>query len=140
MSLLLLFGAAANVTATPGAVALALTLYAPVVTAGGGIAWTTPADTVLMSASPELKFTMPPAASPLFFELQIDTADTFDTGDLRDHRSDQNQTGWAYWDGAQWADVTAAGVDESYAGNEGRYTVQTPLALGTWYRRVRAGT
>jgi hypothetical protein len=130
-----------HVTAVTDPVALTITLYAPNVTvSGASIAWTTPADTVLMSASPELKFTMPSAASPLFFELQIDTAATFDTGDLRDYRSDQSQTGWAYWNGADWADVTAAGVDESYGGSEARYTVQTPLTTGTWYRRVRAGT
>mgnify|MGYP001610690564 CR=1 FL=1 len=37
-----------------------------------------------MISSPELKFTMPTLGSAMHFNLQLDTASSFDTGDLRD--------------------------------------------------------
>jgi hypothetical protein len=101
--------------------------------------WTTPADTVAMSATPALAFTIPALASPMHFNMQLDTAGTFDTGDLRDVNSKADQDGWEYWDGGAWQPVPAGGVDDAYGGNEARYTVTADLAAGTWYRRVRAG-
>lgn len=127
-------------TVTPPVVALTLATFAPTVTASNNApVWTTPADTVQIGDTPELKFTMPSMASAMFFELHLDTANTFNTGDLRDVRSDLDQTGWDFWNGTAWEAVTGTGVPNSYAGNEARYTVQTPLSSETWYRRVRAG-
>lgn len=116
--------------------------FDPTVAAGGvgTPTWTTPANGVAMPPGPELKFTIPTAASPMHFNLQLDTVNTFDSGSLRDIRSDLDQTGWAFWDGDSWEPVPAGGVDESYAGNEARYTVSPDLTSTTWYRRVRAGT
>ena len=102
--------------------------------------WTTPFDGASMDGSPELKFTMPHLGAPLHFNLQLDTADTFATGDLRDISSDLDQTGWDYWNGSAWTAVPGTGVPASFGGNEARHTVQTPLTATTWYRRVRAGT
>ena len=48
-------------------------------------------------------------------------------------------TGWEYWDGDSWEPIPSSGVSSSYVGNQARYTVQSPLAVGTWYRRVCAG-
>ena len=101
--------------------------------------WTTPADTVSMTATPVLAFTMPSASSAQHFEIQLDTANTFDTGNLRDLLTTVSQTGWEYWDGAAWQAVPSGGVPAAYAGNEARHTVQTALSGTTWYRRVRAG-
>lgn len=101
--------------------------------------WTTPADGAPMSATPELKFTIPAASGAQHFWMELDTAATFDTGDLQVIRSDLDQTGWDYWNGAGWEPVTLAGVPVDYIGNEGRYIVQAGLAGTTWYRRVRAG-
>jgi len=102
--------------------------------------WSTPADTVTMSAFPALAFTIPALGSAMHFGMQLDTAATFDTGSLRDLMTTTDQTGWEYWDGAAWQAFPVGGVNQSYAGNDARHTVQTTLGSGTWYRRVRAGT
>jgi hypothetical protein len=102
--------------------------------------WTVPADLASIISLPLLQFTTPSSmAQAMFFEMLIDTAATFDSGSLRDIRSDLDQTGWDFWNGSGWAAVGPGGVDPAYAGNEIRYTVQTPLAGGTWYRKVRVG-
>ena len=103
-------------------------------------AWTTPADTDAMDASPELKFTIPYSAATQHFWLQLDTAASFDTGALRTCRSDTGDPGWTYYNGADWVAVPAKGVATAYIGNEARYIPPTPLATGTWYRRVKAGS
>jgi hypothetical protein len=89
---------------------------------------------------PELKFTIPDADTAQHFWLELDTAATFDTANLRTKRSDLDQTSWDYWDGDSWEPVPVGGVAVDYVGNEARYTVETPLASGTWYRRVKAGS
>jgi hypothetical protein len=104
-----------------------------------GPTWTTPADTVSISTTPSLAFTIPTAAAAQHFQMQLDTANTFDTGNLRDLNSHTDQTGWEYWDGAAWQAVPAGGVSTTYIGNDARHTVQTALSATTWYRRVRAG-
>ena len=141
MSLLIFFTSGAAVTnAAAGLAEAAATAPAPSVTTSSLPAWTTPGDAVPMSASPVLAFTIPGLASAMHFNIQLDTADTFDTGDLRDLLTTSSTTGWEYWDGGAWQPFPAGGVANTYAGNEARHTVQTPLAGGTWYRRVRAGT
>lgn len=102
--------------------------------------WTTPADTVSMSTTPELKFDSPTAAVAQHFYLELDTANTFDTGNLRTYRSDLSQTNWAYWDGGAWQAMPSTGLPSGMSGNEVRYTVTDALSSTTWYRRVRAGT
>jgi len=105
-----------------------------------GPAWTTPADTVSMTTTPELKFTSPASAVAQHFYLQLDTANTFDSGNLRTLDSSTSQTNWDYWTGAAWAALPSTGLASGYAGNEIRYTVTSALSSATWYRRVRAGT
>jgi len=102
--------------------------------------WTTPPDLVEIVTSPELKFLMPNLPAAQHFNMQIDTSAAFNTGDLREIRSDLSQVGWDFWNGAGWEPVAPTGVPAAYVGNEARYTVQTPLATGTWFRRVRAGS
>jgi hypothetical protein len=102
--------------------------------------WTTPADTVSMSTTPELKFNSPASAAKQHFYLQLDTANTFDTGNLRTLDSSTDQTNWAYWDGDSWEALPSDGLPIAMAGNEVRYTVTSALSSATWYRRVRAGT
>lgn len=102
--------------------------------------WTTPADTVSMSTTPELKFNSPTSAAKQHFYLQLDTANTFDTGNLRSLDSSADQSNWAYWDGATWTALPSDGLPIAKAGNEIRYTVTSALSGATWYRRVRAGT
>jgi hypothetical protein len=104
------------------------------------ITWTTPADTVSMSTTPQLQFDSPASAVAQHFYMELDTANTFDTGNLRTYDSSVTQTNWAYWDGDSWEAMPAAGLASTYAGNEVRYTVTSALASATWYRRVRAGT
>jgi uncharacterized membrane protein YoaK (UPF0700 family) len=113
--------------------------------AGGAAApvpvWTTPADTANITTTPTLAFTIPALGAPMHFYLQLDTANTFDTGNLRAHDSSASQTSWEYWDGDSWEAVPSTGVTSGYAGNDARFTVTTPLSpTGTWYRHVRAGT
>jgi len=102
--------------------------------------WVSPADGEAMSTTPVLQFTIPSAASAIHFYLELDTADTFDTGNLRTYRSDSDQTNWTYYDGDSWEAVPAGGVPITYIGNDARYTVTSALSSGTWYRRVRAST
>ena len=105
----------------------------------GSPVWTTPADTVGISATPSLAFNTPDLGKDLHFHMQLDKVATFDGVDLQEHKSHFDQTGWEYWDGDSWEPVPATGLPSAFAGNEARYTVQTPLSAGTWYRRVRAG-
>ena len=105
-----------------------------------GPVWTTPADTVAMSTTPELKFNSPASAVKQHFYLQLDTANTFNTGNLRTYDSSVTQTNWDYWDGAAWTAMPSDGLPIAKSGNEIRYTVTSALSSSTWYRRVRAGT
>lgn len=102
--------------------------------------WTTPADTVSMSTTPDLKFTSPASAVAQHFQLQLDTANTFDSGNLRTYDSSTSQANWTYWDGSAWQAMPSGGLLIAYAGNEVDYTVTSALSGSTWYRRVRAGT
>jgi len=132
-------GGAASTSANAGLAAGTGTAHAPTVTTTAIPVWTAPADGAHMVPSPDLTFTIPAVGDGIHFWLELDTADTFDTGALRTYRSDLDQTGWDYWDGGVWADVPAGGVGSAYAGNEARLSVPTPLTSATWYRRVKAG-
>lgn len=103
--------------------------------------WVSPADGTLISTTPTLVFTIPAGgpAGNYHFHIQLDTANTFNTGNLRDVKTNISQTGWEYNDGAQWQPFPSGGVASTYAGNQARYTVQSPLSSATWYRRVRGG-
>lgn len=101
--------------------------------------WTTPGDDVeITDTTPTLNFTMPGAVGPMHFWIELDTVDTFDSGAYRVHKSQSDQTGWEYWDGGAWQPIPQSGVANTYAGNEARYTIQTPLSNTTWYRVVSA--
>ena len=102
--------------------------------------WTTPLDTATISTTPVLAFTIPEAISAMHFNIEIDSVATFDSpGDLRIYKSSDDQTDWEYWNDSAWTPVPASGVPNTYAGNEARLTVSSPLSSGNWYRRVRAG-
>ena len=105
-----------------------------------GPAWTTPADAAAMTTTPELKFEIPDSASAQHFWLELDTVNTFDSGDLRTYRTDVSQTDWDYWNTSAWTAFPAGGVAITYIGEEVRLTVTSALSVDTWYRRVRAGT
>jgi hypothetical protein len=99
--------------------------------------WTTPGDTVQIDRYATLTFLMPVAATGnMHFEIQIDTEAGF-TDPITYLSS--HLTGWEYWDGDSWEPIPQDGVPNTYCGNEARYTIQDPLANGTYYRRVRAG-
>ena len=102
--------------------------------------WTTPADTVSMSTTPELKFNSPASAVKQHFYLQLDTSNGFASGNLRTYDSSVTQTNWDYWDGSAWTAMPSDGLPIAKSGNEIRYTVTSALSSSTWYRRVRAGT
>jgi hypothetical protein len=106
----------------------------------GRCIWTSPPDGDPVGFTPELKFLMPSSHAEMYFWLELDRVNTFDGADLRQYVTTVSQTGWAYWDGNSWETVTGAGVSNTYAGNEARFTLSVPLTGGTWYRRVRAGT
>jgi len=104
--------------------------------------WVSPADTATVSATPVLVFEIPSGpAGNYHFHMEIDTANTFDTGNLRSLKTYIDQTGWEYdqTGSGGWVAVPSTGVASTYAGNQARYTVQSPLTTGVWYRRVRAG-
>jgi hypothetical protein len=101
--------------------------------------WVSPADTTSMGTLPVLVLTSPASAVAQHFELQLDTANTFSTGNLRDIRTDLSQTGWEYWNGTAWTAFPSTGLASTYAGNQVRHTVQSALSATTWYRQVRAG-
>lgn len=104
--------------------------------------WISPADTSTVSdLTPTLEFDMSIIATgAMFFEIQMDTANTFDTVNLRVYRSHADQTGWEYWDGAAWQPVPSSGVPSSMVGNSARFTIPTNLTQGVWYRRIKGGS
>jgi hypothetical protein len=103
--------------------------------------WVSPLDTATVTETPVLVFTMPSGPSGDYhFQLELDTVNTFDSGNYAAFSTYVSQTGWEYEAGGTvWTPVPSTGVPSTEAGNDVRYTVQSPLAAGTWYRRVRAG-
>ena len=101
--------------------------------------WTTPENLISMITQPVLTFTMPQATGNMFFQIELDTVDTFDSGNYVSYSTWSSVSGWQYWNGSTWQGVPAAGVSNSFSGNEARLTVPVALSPGTWYRRVRVG-
>ena len=131
--------AVGTATRQPTAAALTLSAGTPTVTVPPLCVWTTPGDGVGMSATPVLAFTMPVLGAVMHFQMELDTANTFNTGNLRVTDTSVDEAYWSFWDGAEWQDVPGEGVPAMYGGNAARYTVTSALSAATWYRRVRAG-
>lgn len=105
--------------------------------AAGVPTWVSPANHVSgQIGTIPLVFVIPQAANALHFEIQVDTASTFDSGNLQTFKSWLTQSGWEYWDGVGWQAMPVNGVPQDYIGNHGRF-VGADLATGTWYRRMR---
>lgn len=102
--------------------------------------WVSPVDTAALGLNPILQFTSPTSTNAQHFELQLDTANTFDTGNLRDLITNTSQTGWTYFDGSSWVAFPSSGLPAVKSGNDVRYAVDPALTMTTWYRRVRAGS
>jgi hypothetical protein len=107
---------------------------------GFACVWTTPGDIETISSTATLAFMTPGMDRAMHFEIDLDQVGSYDGPDLRVIKSHLDQAGWEYWDGGAWQPVPQSGMPSIYAGFEARYTIQVPLADGTWYRRVRAGT
>ena len=101
--------------------------------------WSSPANHATMGASPVLEFTSAAFSGNAHFHMQLDTANSFDSGNLRGLKTNHDVTGWTYWDGDSWEAFQSSGMPDTFSGNNVRYEVQTPLSTGTWYRRVRQG-
>lgn len=101
----------------------------------GKCVWVSPPDLSGVTATPTLVFTMPVSSGNMHFQIELDT----DSGFSAPTVVQSPGTGWEYWDGDSWEPIPAAGVPNTFSGNEARYTVQNPLSQATWYRRVRAG-
>jgi len=101
--------------------------------------WVSPADTVQIDPNPVLVFTIPYSAANIHFEIELDTVNTFSSGDYRLYQTYVDQANWEYWDGGGWQPFPSGGVSNTYAGNDCRLTVTSDLSETTWYRRVRGG-
>lgn len=100
--------------------------------------WVTPLNHATnVSALTPLVFIIPATSSNIHFEIQIDTANTFDTVNLTTYKSWLDQTGWEYYNGSSWVAIPSTGVPTAYIGNQARYTVTPNLSTGLWYRRIR---
>lgn len=100
--------------------------------------WVSPSNHATgVQGSDPLVFVMPTAEANMHFELQIDTVNTFDSGNLQIKKSWENQTGWEYYDGSAWQPIPVGGVSNSYSGNQARYTPPVALSAATYYRRIR---
>lgn len=106
---------------------------------GGAATWISPANHVSMVTTPTLVFQTSVSSADQHFHLQLDKVDTFDGPDLREVKTTHDVTGWEYFNDVFWAALPTTGLPSIYSGNQVRYTVQTALSTGTWYRRVRAG-
>jgi len=103
------------------------------------IAWVSPASGTDISNTPTFVLTPAAFTGSVHIHMQLDTADSFDTGNLREIKTNASTTGWEYWDGDSWEPFPSTGLPDTYSGNDVRYTVQSALSEGTWYRRVRQG-
>jgi len=109
------------------------------ITCVGQPVWISPADTVQIDPNPVLIFTIPYSYTNAHFEIELDTVNTFSSGDYRLYQTYVDQTNWEYWDGDSWEPFPVGGISNTYAGNNCRLTITSPLSETTWYRRVRGG-
>ena len=105
------------------------------VSAIGPCVWVSPDNFAGMTSNATLVWLMPTAPGNMHFQIELDT----DSGFPAPTVVQSPGTGWEYWDGGGWQAIPDGGVPNTYAGNEARYAIQSPLSQGTWYRRVRAG-
>lgn len=110
----------------------------PVATSGTPV-WSSPVNHSEIGAVPTLEFTSASFSGNAHFNMELDKVDTFDGGNLRSIKTNVSTTGWEYWDGDSWEAFPSTGLPDTYSGNNVRYTVQSALSEGTWYRRVRQG-
>lgn len=101
--------------------------------------WVSPSSGETVGEEPELIFQIPWGQSAMHFNLQLDTVSGFSSESLRNYETNENQTPWEYYDGAQWQPFPPSGVPTTYIGNNARLIVPSGLSSTTWYRRVRAG-
>ena len=92
-----------------------------------------------MTCLPTLVFETSEFQGKAHCHLQLDTVNTFDGVDLQEFDTYSSQTGWEYYDGADWQPFPAAGMSDTYSGNQVRYTLQDYLTEDVWYRRVCIG-
>jgi len=99
--------------------------------------WTgTPADEAAMGSQPTFTFLTPnPGVYPARFQIQLDTASTFDTANLLTYGPLDGL--WEYWNGSSWVTFGMDGIPLAYRGNQARFTVPVGLSETTWYRRIR---
>ena len=85
----------------------------------------------------------------LVFKLQIDTVNTFDSGNLKENESrfstDQKTNGkWEVHNGSNFIIMPTGGVGSTYYGNDARVTIREqdttnyPWTNTTWYWRILA--
>ena len=103
----------------------------------GASVWVSPANNAQHTATPTFVFNMPQSANPMYFDLNLDTVNTFGGSSFRRYSSYLNQTGWEYFNGSTWVAHPSTGIPAQYGGNQARFTVSDPLEVGTWYRRIR---
>ncbi len=94
--------------------------------------WVSPEPDASVNTLPTLVFQMPNAVGNMHFHIQLDTVNTFDSINLKEYKSNENQTNWEYWDGTQWQAFPSTGVPPIYAGNECRLTLPDPLSETIW--------
>ena len=101
--------------------------------------WTSPpANGALMLSLPTLTLISPnPGSYPGLFQIQLDTVNTFDSGNLKTYQVGDGLGLWEYFDGAGWVTLPSTGLDFQYRGNNVRFTVPDVLSTTTWYRRYR---
>jgi len=71
--------------------------------------------------------------SAVHSRIELDTVNTFDSGDLKVYESFRD-SGFQY-DNGGWISYPVTGVTSTYYGNQAR--IEIPLDTGTWYWRVR---
>ena len=97
----------------------------------------------IYDSQPTVVFSIPSDADNdnLYFKIEVDTVNTFDSGNLRSYETlnqDTDKSVWEYFDGADWQEMTASGVPSSAYTNSARVTLPFAARLfaGQWYWRI----
>ena len=77
--------------------------------------WVSPANHATIDNTPVLVFQTPSFSGNAHFHLQLDTANTFDTANLKELKTNHSQTNWEYWDGDSWEPFPSAGLSDTYS-------------------------